>query len=160
MKLTLVLFFFLILLGCKEENNVNKEFKVDITFKILEEDKIKLYYTRNKEDIYNEQDKQEILVCGSENLQTIDFVLKQIPYKFRIDLGENKNETTVYIASVIIKSKGRLIEINDKTIHRFFKPNIYLERQGYEYDRKIIKNRYDPFLESSNLLRKKIQLEF
>lgn len=160
MKLLALPFLLFLFFGCKEKIISNEEFKVSITLKLLEDEKIKLYYLKGNKGKYNELDKQELFVKGSKELQTIGFVLQQKPYKFRIDLGENKNETTVYISSIVVSSKESTIKVDDKTIHRFFTHNVYAIKSENGYERRKVLLRYDPFIESTALLHKKIELEF
>ncbi|AZQ59694.1 hypothetical protein EJ994_13095 [Maribacter sp. MJ134] len=131
-----------------------------MTFKMLEDDRIKFYYIPEHKNTYDEDNVIETKITGSSKIQGINIELNQIPKKFRIDLGESKHETTISIASIIIGTMNDRIEINEKTIHRFFSPNIYAIKSENGYKRISIDNRYDPFIESTALLHQKIKLEF
>lgn len=146
-------------LGCDNKASIPEKLAIKITFRLLEEDRIKLYYIPEHRNTYEEENVVETKIIGSLEMQSIDVVLDGIPKKFRIDLGESKQETSIFIASILIGTKSDTIEVNEKTIHRFFVPNIYAIKTKNGYERTSINNRYDPFIESTELLHKKIELE-
>jgi hypothetical protein len=159
MKAYGLIFLCCLLFGCNNKAAISQELTIKITFRLIDDDRIKLYYIPEHNNTYDEENMIETKITGSIEMQSIDVVLNEIPKKFRIDLGESKHETIISIASVLIGTKSDTIEVNKKTIHRFFSPNIYtiLVKNGFR--RIKIKNRYDPFLESTALLHKKIELE-
>lgn len=160
MKLSSIFFLFFLFLSCKDKE-VKKEFlKISISVKLIEDDSIKLYYILDEKGTYNERNSIEVAVKGSLDLQSVEFALKQIPYKFRIDLGDNRNKSEVHFSAVNISFKNKNITINENAIDRFFKPNIYVSLTANGYLRKEVDNRYDPFIESTALLQKKLQIEF
>ena len=101
-----------------------------------------------------------IQVKGGAYSQKLNFSLPGLPEKFRIDLGETGNEEEVIIEKIIIKHKGISIPIDQNVMHRFFKINIYGERTPWGYKRMSVGNRYDPFIESTALLHKKMELTY
>ncbi len=52
------------------------------------------------------------------------------------------------------------INIDKSLIDIFFQPNRYLQKTSNGYFRIVVNGKYDPFLESSPLLNKKIEIEF
>lgn len=156
-------FFIIMVLLCvsckKQEENV---FRAFINIKVLEDDNFQIFYIDNLELGYSEKKRKTIQVKGTEEFQTIVFELPHgvFPKMFRIDLGENKKESPIEIESVTLKHNDKTIEINDLIFDRFFKPNIYLDKTDKTFLRHSINGRYDPFLLSTPLLNKKIELEF
>jgi hypothetical protein len=161
--------------ACKEEAKkkeikepVKKEvvkdniFRVFIEVKTQEDDKFQLFYIDDSPEGKFNGDKRLVQqVKGGDEVQIIQFTLPKevLPYKFRIDLGENNYETIVVIKKVKLMYNNEVIEIDDLTLPRFFKPNVYLEKVETGYLRKTIDGRNDPFLLSTPLLIKKIELE-
>lgn len=135
-------------------------FTVTLNIKVIENDKLKVYYIENIGQEYTEEKKVEINVKGSEEFQNFNFSIEGVPYKFRIDLGENGNETQVWISEIHLKYKGREIFVDKSIIHRLFNPNVYLQQTKKGWIRKSKDKRYDPFIESSALLQKRMELEF
>ncbi|WP_394974403.1 hypothetical protein [uncultured Croceitalea sp.] len=138
----------------------SQELTIKIMFRLLEDDRIKFYYIPEHSNTYSEDNMIETKVKGSIEVQSIEIILNQIPKKLRIDLGEDKHETPISITSIIIGTTRDSIDINEKSIHRFFSPNIYAIKSENGFERKNLDNRYDPFLESTALLHKKIQIDF
>ena len=161
-RTALLLLSFLIFFSCKQANKakIDEIFNITLNIKVFEDDKFKVYYLEKEHSGYDEKNKVEVNVTGSNSYQDINFALSQLPHKFRIDLGESGIESKIWISGVTIEYKQQKIGIEDNALHRFFKPNIYLKRAQKGYIRKTIDNRYDPFLESTPLLEKKIELEF
>ncbi len=143
----------------KKEENV---FRVFIDIKVLEDDNFQVFYIDDLESGYSEKNRKTIQVKGISEFQTIVFELPNnvLPKMFRIDLGENKKESPIEIKSVKLKHNDKVIEINDLVLDRFFKPNIYIEKVDKAFLRQSIESRYDPFLSSTPLLNKKMELEF
>ncbi|MCM4167881.1 hypothetical protein KCTC52924_01302 [Arenibacter antarcticus] len=151
----------LILFSCNSRNkNVGKDyFKITLIAKVLEDDKFQVFYTDEKNKGYTENKRISTSVNKSQDFQEIPFLLNTIPLKFRIDLGENGHKSFVEIEKVILDNGNAKIELNSKVLHRFFKGNIYTEKVDNGYYRSDVEGRYDPFITSTALLEKKIELE-
>ncbi len=152
----------------KSELPVKKEvvnddiFKVFIDIKVNEDDKFQLFYVDDSpEGDFSVDKRLALLIKGDNNFQVIEFTLPAnvFPYKFRVDLGENNLETSIEIRSIKLQYNNDVIEIGNLTLERFFQPNIYLEKTVNGYLRKTIDGRNDPFLLSTPLLIKKMELE-
>jgi hypothetical protein len=162
----LLFVFFFYTISCKEDKQgYNKDdiFKVLVNLRVKEKDEFHLFYIQNANDgRYKEEKKVTYPIVGTSDFQTIEFVLPQgvLPKKFRIDVGENKNNTIIEIREVKLIFNQNEIIINDRVFNRFFKPNVYLERAQKGFMRRAIKGRYDPFFMSTALLNKKIQIDF
>lgn len=176
-KKTSLLFFILINTACKNEKkdnlnldiNVNQKvestyiFEVSMEAIVKEDDKFQLFYVDSyPDDSFTPENRVVSIIKGSQDAQKIKFMLPEniLPYKFRIDLGEYKNESPIEINEINLKYNTNSIIIDKAILNRFFQPNIYLERVDNNYFRKFIDGRYDPFLVSTPLLNKKIELEF
>lgn len=145
------------------QTSVNGEiFRVIINVKVLEDDKFQLFYVDDSsEGKYNINKRTVTYVNGKNEFQSVEFKLPAnvLPRKFRIDVGENNYETAIDIKEIEIKFNNNLIKINDKVLERFFQPNQYLKKLKNNYMRIKIDGRYDPFIDSTPLLIKKIELE-
>lgn len=169
----------IIFIGCKNEKKYatdvvtsqvenkqiiyNNLFKVIVDITILEDDRLQLFYVDDTPDgAFSAEKRLEYNVKGNNSSQKIQFTLpdKVFPFKFRIDLGENKKQSTVKINTIKLKYNSDSITIRKSELDFFLKPNIYLENTGDGYHRKTIHGRNDPFLVSAPLLNKKVQIEF
>ena len=160
MKTCGVLFIFFLCISCTSRFKPKQPVNIGINFRLLDSDTIKLYYILKGQDTYTEENSVSFHIKGSTDFQNIKLMLEQTPQKFRIDLGENRIENEIYFSSIIVSNNMDSILITDKTLHRFFTPNIYaLQLENGRYGRIKIENRYDPFLESTALLHKKVELE-
>lgn len=162
MKKTVLIILVLGILSCVDEKD--NIFKVSINAKFLEDDKIELHYINDfSNGTFNTKDREAIYIKGSNEFQLIELSLPKgvLPSKFRIDLGDNINmhETQIDINSVDIELNGNVINIDKTILDSFFQPNIYLERNENGYLRKVVKDKYDPFITSKAILIKKIELE-
>ena len=99
------------------------------------------------------------MVVAVSKTKSIDCIKKAYETGHR-DFGENKIETPVKINSIELKYNSDSIVIDALVLEHFFHPNIYLEKGDSGYLRKTLNGRYDPFLVSTPLLEKKIELEF
>ena len=169
MKKTILLPMIISMLSCINEKSTNNEidkntFIVSLNLKIVEDNIIDIFYIgESPDDQFNEEERVTLDVEGSSDYQLIKFNIPKgiIPYKFRIDLGKNinKHETQVDISSINIELNGKSIFIDSTLLDSFFQPNIYLERNYRGYLRKIVDDKYDPFIFSKPVLNKKIELE-
>ena len=159
-SICLLIFLLLFLIACnnRTQNNKKNNFKITLKARVLQDDKFQVFYVDEKNKGYSEDNRITTSVYKSQDFQEITFLLSTIPLKFRIDLGENRYESIVEIEKVILDNGNDKIELDNSALHRFFESNIYLKRVQKGYSRKALDNRYDPFLESTPLLEKKIEL--
>lgn len=153
---------FLLLASCNTRNkNINGNFfKITLIAKVLEDDKFQVFYIDEIGKGYTEDKRITTKVNKSQDFQEISFVLNKVPLKFRIDLGENRHRTIVEIDKVILDNGSKQIELNSAVLHRFFDTNIYTSKVEHGYNRRDVQGRYDPFISSTALLMKKLELEF
>lgn len=136
--------------------------KIAFDIKVKEDDKFQLFYIdESPESKYNVDSRIVLPIQGSDEYQLIKFEFPPniLPYKFRVDVGENKNETLIKIRSVKLTLNNNTIEFDGATIDKFFQPNIYLNKAEDGYERKKVDGRYDPFFTSKAFLIKKMELE-
>lgn len=168
-----ICFFVLInLASCNEKKNttvsndekaIQNSLKVSMEIKVLEDDKLQLFYFEDSSQI-NYEDEKRIAksIKGKDHFQLVEFVLPEniIPSKFRIDVGENGFLSAVEIKNIKISYNTNLIDIENTVFDRFFETNIFLESSEKGLVRKKINGRYDPFFVSKALLIKKMKIEF
>lgn len=136
--------------------------KISINIVVPQDDKLQLFYVDDDpEGNFNPDKRLAINVKANDNAQKITFSLPEgvFPYKLRLDLGENSFESAIYVNSINLELNNNVIDIENEVLERFFQPNIYLEREGNGFNRKVIDGRCDPFLLSTELLIKKMELE-
>src|SRR5690606_29654296 len=180
MRRILILMLCVFVFSCKNEKNpnigkedtINKEvnesisknekdniLKIVIDLKILEDNKIDVFYIGDNPDSgFSVDELVSKRVLGSSNFQKIELELPKdiLPYSFRIDLGDNskREETVVEIKSIKLTLNDNEIDIDNSTLDGFFQPNIYLERVNGGYLIKIVDNKFGPFLLSKPIIDK------
>ncbi|WNH08604.1 hypothetical protein [Thalassobellus suaedae] len=141
-----------------------KHFEIELFLKVLKDDIFECFYTtEGMNEGFSGTKKIRTKVFGSVEFQKVTFSLPKniFPSKFRLDIGENYKQDKIYIKDIIIKYNGNSIEINSELISAFFSVNRFLK-----YDETIgvfitseINEKWDPFIVSSALLNKKIEIE-
>jgi hypothetical protein len=158
-KLSVLFLFFL----CSCKSIQHESTVITIDFKCLNDDIVRLFYTDNETPEFSVENMLSEHIKGKNQFQTIIF---EIPKEkrltsFRIDLGENRIETPVFIKEITINYGEQELIMSDKRLSRYFKENIYVETSDYyEFGRKSVDNRYDPFLKSTALLEQHMYLKF
>ncbi|WP_405294441.1 hypothetical protein [Algibacter sp. Ld11] len=145
--------------------NINDNiFKIEIEAKVTEDDKFDVFYVADDPNgSFSSKSMISKRVKGSKDYQRITFELPKdiLPYKLRIDLGDNgsKNLSDISIKSFNLTLNDKKIEIDNATAKAFFVPNVYMVKKDLGYGRRVIDGKYDPFLVSTALLNQKIELE-
>ncbi|WP_019037496.1 hypothetical protein [Psychroflexus tropicus] len=158
-KITFIILF--VFFSCIEEKK--DETKVTMVFRSEYDETIQLFFTDDEHPKFNNNNLLKKKVLGSRQYQRIVFEIpKKIkPRRFRIDLGEEKYTTSLYIKTITIDFGSKQITIDDDTFDRYFSTNIYLKKEGRNrFERKLINRSYDPFIKSTPLLEKKMFIEF
>lgn len=140
-------------------------FKIIMNIKVLEDDKLDVFFVGDSpEGAFNSDSRADGYLRGSDNFQivTVSLPIGILPYKLRIDLGDNINrhETNIEIKSFKLQFNNSIIELDNTALDSLFQPNIYLQKTDNGYSRKIIDGKYDPFLIASPALITKIETEF
>lgn len=159
--LLLIAAIFFVVSCVNNKNNQNTTFDISINLEVSNDDKIQLFYIPKGDSIYRDTYLFAQKIKASNNPVEVNFSLPIIPEKFRIDLGEEKIESYVKINHITLKAFDKTINIEGNAVNRFFKPNIFLKETSQKniFLRQAINSTYDPFMESTPLLHKKIELE-
>lgn len=177
-KRAVLVFSILLFFSCKDEKKsmdapvdtvIEKVVKDDVLTITLEvrteqDDKFEIYYVDDlPENGFSADKRLASYIKGGNDYQLITFTLpnKIWPYNLRFDIGDNNNkyETPVEIKSITFKYNGNIFEIDKSIMDSFFQPNVYLEPITDGYLRKIVDDKYDPFLIAKPILIKKMELE-
>lgn len=158
-------FLVLMIFGCVNDKN-SYENTAMITIRLsvqTDKDEIfQIYYLDDQSvDHYSIKKRLIAKLQGNERNQNIVF---QLPIdkplkKFRIDLGESNNQSCLEIDKMEMSLGKAKVHIDPKAYHRYFNSNIYVEQKNSIFCRRTINGKYDPFIESSALLIKKLELE-
>ena len=135
--------------------------KIHLIVRILENDKFRVFYTSNSPEEKISEKKMEVAsVKGNSDFQQVTIQLPKgvVPYKLRLDLGENsiKNQSDIDLESINIELNDNVIKVDNQNIKSYFRPNQYLTKTPTGYSRKIVDDKYDPFLLSTSTLIEKI----
>ena len=165
----IICFFVLVNFGCnsnlggksKDKENI---FKINLTIKVLQDDKFQLFFTTKPKEEFNDHNRIFIYVNKAILFQEVLFKLPkgQIPKKIRIDLGENFNTSDIIIKEIKLTFNKKSIVVNKNAMSYFFKENIYLKYNPNfnVFKPQIVNGKYDPYILSTPLLNKKIEIEF
>jgi hypothetical protein len=139
-------------------------FKILMDVKVLEDDKFDVFYVGDSpEGSFDSKKRVDGYVKGGNEFQLLTVKLPKgiLPYKLRIDLGDNinKHETNIEVRSFKLQFNNRTIELDNAALDSLFSPNIYLQKIDNGYSRKIIDGKYDPFLIANQALINKIETE-
>lgn len=151
-----------IMVSCvNDRSNQRSSFDISINLEVSNDDKIQLFYIPFGDSIYRDRNLVTKKIKASDKPVIVMFSIPIIPEKFRIDLGEQKIESPIKINEIKITKNNKVINIEGNTVNRFFKPNVFLKETSQKniFLRQTINNTYDPFMESTPLLHKKIELE-
>ena len=170
MNLKMYFLLFLFLFNCKTENkfkdfgSLKKDhFLIKLKVKVLKDDVIEVFYKNNYENKFTEIKKIRKGVAGNPEFQNVEFLIseKEFPFEFRIDLGENKQQSDVIINKVVIESNNDSITIEKEFLATFFIVNKYLslDTKTGAFIIHVLNDRRDPFIISKALLVKKMEIE-
>lgn len=149
--------------------SVNKEvestfFQIEIVYQALSNDVFQVFYTSlDSTEPFSAKSMVKKNVSALADYSTVAFKLPKdvLPYKLRIDLGENKKQGEIKIKEIKLKYDDNEIAIQKELIPQFFVTNEFLKFDSKTgvFKTTVVKNRYDPFLVSTPLLNQKIELE-
>ncbi|WP_282134860.1 hypothetical protein [Seonamhaeicola maritimus] len=148
----------------KEKELKNKVFEVEVLYKISKDDTFQVFYTSlNETENFSSNYTIKKKVLASNDFTSIKFQLPEnvLPYKIRIDLGEKKEQGSIAIQGIKLRYSGNEINIQKELIPQFFLINEFLKynhKTGI-FKSSVINKSYDPFMISSALLNKKIDIE-
>lgn len=143
-----------------EESKRDYNFYVSVFIKSSVSETIRLYYIGLDDSSYSEDRSLKLALTPSDTFQELKFTMEEIPEKFRIDLGDSANEGLMEIDKVILANEGKTISVGWEVLERYFKPNIYMKVNIASINRIKVDGRYDPFMESRDLLHQQILIDF
>lgn len=173
---------FLLLLGCGSKDqsktppaNIKKEsvlkqkhknkfFEIELVYKVSADDVFQVFYTSlDADEKFSQESSIKGNVVPSEEFNMVTFKLPKniLPYKLRIDLGEQISQSEIYIKEMNLKYDGNEIQIKPDLIPRLFSINEFIDFNSKtgKFIFSEVSGRYDPFIISSPLLNKKIEMD-
>lgn len=147
-----------------QELNDKDIFELEIKYKISKDDVFQVFYTNSDQENFSPKKTLRNKVSGSRDYTTVSFKLPkgEFPRKIRIDLGENKKQNRIAVENIQFRYNGKEINIEKELLPHFFVTNKFLDYNSSKgvFRSSIVNDRYDPFIISSALLIKKIEIEF
>ncbi len=146
------------------QTEVNENtFRIEIKAVTPLDDVFEVYYTdESPEENFSGKKKIRKKTNAGSDFQTIEFKLpkEKFPFKFRLDLGENKQQEEIRIDQILLSYNNKQIIIAKDSIQFYFIANQFLksDKMG-SYKLITINDKRDPFIIAKALLIKKIELE-
>lgn len=153
----------------KEQNDIlisnvafSEGFAVNVLVTAEMDDIFDMFYALDSlDEKFTESNKIRKVIKGTGEPELISFLVNQENVlKFRIDLGRNLNQEGVTIHSIEIKSNSKALTIESNLLKYFFNENRFMRfinNGEIQFTPNRLKN---PFITSSALLNKKMQIEF
>ena len=155
--------------GTKEIMKIKEEIltaddilKVHLYLKVQKDDIFEVYYTSDSvEEKFSAKRKIRKKIRGVFQKQNIVFELpiNVLPYKFRIDFGQNKEQLPIEIDNIKLELNGEFIYIEQSLLESFFAFNQFIEYDSGRINIIEVNGKRDPFIISKALLIKKMQIE-
>lgn len=159
--------FLIVSCNNEEKNSTNKTVNTELDLKdklivtiegvFPKNDRIQLFYSNDTN--FDEKSSIYQSVYGQTVLQKVVFILPNNvkPQNLRLDLGENKNQTSLTIKDITIEYNGVFIEHEPETFRDYFEDTYYtvFNSETREYDLKMTDdNLFDPILMGTDKLKK------
>lgn len=164
-----VLLPFIMLLSCnsaqKDDAALEKESSADeVTLTLeaafLQNDKFQIYYTKEPNVELNGEHFIDKYVYGKDQMQKIDFKFPKgvIPYKIRLDLGENMEQKNISVKNISINYKDQVINGDDGEFMKSWTTNgsLVYDPSKFIYNIELINGLHDPLFISSVDVEKKL----
>lgn len=112
----------LLFLNCENNNNIN-QLVVDIDAVIQKTDSINVYYTKNKEVNFSDEQSFWINVAGNKKNQNIQIVFPDSiqPKQIRLDFGRNISQSDVVLNKMEFAYKNKNFSVKGKEIFYIFR---------------------------------------
>jgi hypothetical protein len=164
-----VLLPFMMLLSCNSaqkddvaaENQSNAD-EVTLTLEaaFLHNDKFQIYYTNEPNVELSGENLIDKYVYGNGQMQKIDFKFPKgvIPYKIRLDLGENTEQKSISVKNISIHYKDHVINGDDGDFMKSWTTNeaLVYDTNKFIYNIELINGLHDPLFITSIDLEKKL----
>lgn len=137
----LYLFLVTVFISCNSTEKQEKDvFKLKMEFKSPLNDKFKIYYTILP---YKDIDGQYFIdkyTYGSAQFQKIEFEFPKdvVPYKIRLDVGENQNIENLIIKNISVSYNNNIINGDEGLFMNYWSPNECLQYDKENFIYKII----------------------
>lgn len=164
-----ILLPFIMLLSCnsaqKDEVTLEKQSSTDevtltLEASFLQNDKFQIYYTKEPNVELSGDLVIDKYVYGNDQMQKIDFKFPKgvIPYKIRLDLGENMEQKNISVKNISIQYKDQVINGDDGQFMKSWTTNESLVYDPFKfiYNIKLINGLHDPLFISSFDIEKKL----
>lgn len=142
----------------KESNYENVTLIIEA--KILHNDKFQIYYTNKPNIELNGENLLNKFVYGSDEMQTVvfEFPKNEKPYKIRLDLGENEDQTNLTIKNISLRYKDEKINGDEGKFLDYWSANesLFYDSAKFIYNIVPFNNLHDPLLISNINLEKKL----
>ncbi len=152
----------------QEAHTVSKEseypnFTILFRAKVLLDDKFRLLYTEELGEKFSGKEIVFTDVKGSEDFQTIRFVLPKkdiYPIRLRLNVGNNKEQKGIIIESIEIAHDDNKLKISSTEFYKYFYPNKYIEynRENGEVTFKEEDGKHFPFFVSRGPLHDELMI--
>ena len=127
-----------------------------VEFKSLFNDKFEVYYTVEQGEMIKGDYRLESYVYGSNEMQKIvfDFPTGELPYKIRLDVGENQSVNQMTIKNISVKYKDKLIDGDYGKFMVYYNlyESIKYNKETFMYEFVSINGKKDPFLFSNEYM--------
>lgn len=127
---------------------------VAVEVMVLKDDYFELYY-RNKDEQFNAENSIRVEIKGSEEFQTLLFVLDHhiFPSHIRLDLGMKEDQDPIALGQLAFRYNDAVHEFTKAELQKYFRPNKGLE---FDFDTLTargvpIDGKYDPYLVSYDI---------
>ena len=159
----------IMLLSCnsaqKDEVTLEKQSSTDevtltLEASFLQNDKFQIYYTKEPNVELSGDLVIDKYVYGNDQMQKIDFKFPKgdIPYKIRLDLGENMEQKNISVKNISIQYMDQVINGDDGQFMKSWTTNesLVYDPSRFIYNIKLINGLHDPLFITSVDMEKKL----
>lgn len=143
-----------------EKKSTSDDVTLTLEAKFLLNDKFQIYYTKEPNVELNGDNLLNKYVYGSDQMQKVVFKFPKgiIPYKIRLDLGENVGQKNISVKNISINYKDNEINGDDGEFMKSWTTNASLvyDNNKFIYNIELINGLHDPLLITNVNLEKKL----
>lgn len=126
----------------------------------LQNDKFQIYYTKEPNVELSGEHVIDKYVYGNAQMQKIDFKFPKgvIPFKIRLDLGENMDQKNISVKNISIQFEDQVINGDDGQFMKSWTTNesLVYDTSKFIYNIELINGLHDPLFISSVDVEKKL----
>lgn len=137
-------------------DSLKDNFTVTVDAIITKDDTFNLMYQTETKPLWTTNSLLKKKVVGSKAIQKITFVLPKdtFPTKFRIDLGQNRQQKFIDLYKMIFNYQHQELEIKENLISKRFVTNKYAQYFGdgtkADIILSVVDNNYNPLIIATN----------